>query len=67
MSLARKSMLVLAAALMTSVFSAASFAGGTDPVAPMPTHAPIPPAPTPIYFCYPNPFVPNGEICVLLN
>jgi hypothetical protein len=69
MSISRKVMFSLAAALITSLLWTASFAGGSaGPVAPRPTtNAPIPNPPPPVYFCYPNPFAPAGETCILLN
>jgi hypothetical protein len=63
-------LIVLAAALVTCGFSAASIAGGSEPVAPSPiTHAPIPsvpvapaPAPTPLPVCLNVPLA--GWVCL---
>lgn len=66
MSIANKSMLVLAAALVTSVFSAASFAGVVPPVAvlpPLKARLPDPPPPPPtVQICIPAFFA--GVICI---
>lgn len=50
MSLVRKSMIALAAALVTGGFYTASFAGNTIS---MPTNAPIPSVPS-VVFCLPS-------------
>jgi hypothetical protein len=72
MSLSKKSMIALVVAgVLTALSAAPSFAGGTSPVAPpIRTDAPIqsaPSAPQPVWFCYPNPFAPAGQTCILVK
>jgi hypothetical protein len=72
MSLSKKSMIALIAAGFISAMSAApSFAGGTTPVAPLVrSDAAVqaaPAAPQPVWICYPNPFAPAGQTCVLVK
>jgi hypothetical protein len=62
MSIAKKSMTALAAALMTSVFSATSFAG-VFPAGPVPVEKAQlpPPPPPPVQICLPVILV--GTVC----